>query len=106
MISDRCFPGTQRGYRDCFHRRQPLHTRENDTGSFYAHDYIEGWEMCLNDLYWDAVRENQAHDARIAAKGKSYDHFLFELEVAKARNTPADQRTNWQQMIINVDAGA
>ena len=36
--------------------------------TFYAHDYIEGWECFLNDQYWGAQLENRSFDV-IANRG-------------------------------------
>ena len=46
----------RRGYRDCRDNRPKLF--DND-GTFFGHDYDEGWHASFNDLYWDAVRENE-----------------------------------------------
>jgi len=32
-------------------------------GTFAHHDYEDGYSAGFNQLYWDAVRDNAAHDA-------------------------------------------
>lgn len=71
--SERNTEAFKRGYRDCRDRRPALHTRENDNMTFYAHDYIEGWEDCRNTQYWDAVRENKSRDT---AERKAFSTFF------------------------------
>jgi hypothetical protein len=61
MNLDRASPAYARGFRDCRDRRPKL--QEND-GTFYGYDYNEGWNACLNEQYWDAVRENERHYAK------------------------------------------
>jgi hypothetical protein len=58
--SERASEPFKRGYRDCRDRRPAIHTTNN--GTFYAHDYVEGWGACWNETYWDAVRENERRD--------------------------------------------
>lgn len=62
QLLERATHGFKVGYWHARDRRPPRYTRENDNGTFAAHDYIEGWEAFMNELYWDAVRENEARD--------------------------------------------
>ena len=57
--SERNTEAFKRGYRDCRDRRPALFTKETENGTFYAHDYVEGWDDCFNTEYWDSVYENR-----------------------------------------------
>jgi hypothetical protein len=55
-VLDRATPAYARGYRDCLYNRPKLYA---DDGSFYGHDYNEGWWACFNEQYWDAIHTNE-----------------------------------------------
>jgi len=38
---------------------QPSKLESYAQDSFIRHDYAEGWQAGINELYWEAQRENQ-----------------------------------------------
>ena len=56
-VSDRATPGYARGYRDCRDNRPKLF--DGTAGDFYGYDYHQGFCACWNEIYWDAVREDE-----------------------------------------------
>ena len=66
MNLDRASQAYRRGYNDALNRRDMVFNK--DTGTFESHDYVEGYLMRLNEVYWDAHHDNRHWDENKARR--------------------------------------
>jgi hypothetical protein len=62
-LLERATPAFRRGYNDCLYNRSKLTKSDLAycvAGTFLHRDYSDGWDARMNEVYWDAQRDNRA----------------------------------------------
>jgi hypothetical protein len=62
-LLERATPAFRRGYNDCLYNRSKLtacHAIGKIGLAFLHRDYSDGWDARMNEVYWDAQRDNRA----------------------------------------------